>query len=382
MKTWSLLVALLVGTAALAPWAHAAEPGVSETSITLGMANAQTGNASGLGKGMRLGAEAVFKEINAKGGIHGRTIKLIVEDDAYNPDRTVDTTLKLIEQDQVFSLFGYVGTPTSNAALPIVKDTQTPLVGLFSGSMALRQPIVREVFNVRASYDDETEVLVQKYLADGAKRFGVFYQDDGFGQAVLSGTEKALKKRGMEVSVKGSFERGTLAVQSGLSRILQAKPDVVIMVGPYAPVAAFVKAARTAGLKSQLATVSFVGTDDLVKALGTQGNGVLISQVVPFPADTKTPIVKECADLLAKHFPGEKLGFVSLEGAITAKVMALALERAGSDLTRTSLISAMEGLKEVDLGGLKIQLSSSNHQASDAVFLTEIRDGAIAPLSR
>jgi ABC-type branched-subunit amino acid transport system substrate-binding protein len=380
VKKWSLFVALLIGAVSVAPWASAAEPGVTDTSVTLGMSNAQTGNAAGLGKGMRLGAEAVFKEINAKGGIHGRKIKLLVEDDGYNPDRTVDTTLKLIEQDQVFSLFGFVGTPTSNAALPIVKDTRTPLVGLFSGSMALRQPLVREVFNVRASYNDETEVLVQKFINGGAKRFGVFFQDDGFGQAVLAGTEKALKKRGMEVVAKGAFERGTLAVQTGLSQLLQANPDLVIMAGPYAPVAAFVKAARGVGLKSQLATVSFVGTDDLVKALGNQGNGVVVSQVVPFPTDTKIPVVKECADLLAKHYPGEKLGFVSLEGAISAKVMALGLERAGGDLNRGVLLSSLEGLKDVDLGGLKISLSSTNHQASDAVFLTQIQDGAIAPI--
>jgi len=382
LKKWSLLVALLVGAVSAAPWANAADPGITDTSVTLGMSSAQTGNASGLGKGMKLGAEAVFRDINSKGGIHGRQIKLIVEDDGYNPDRTIDTTLKLIEEDQVFSLFGYVGTPTSNAALPIVKDTRTPLIGLFTGSMALRQPPVREVINVRASYDDETEVLVQKYLADGAKRFGVFYQDDGFGQAVLSGTEKALKKRGMNVVAKGTFERGTLAIQTGLSKILQGNPDVVVMVGPYAPVAAFVKAARSAGLKSGLATVSFVGTDDLVKALGTQGNGVLISQVVPFPFDTTIPLVKECTDLLAKHFPGEKLGFVTLEGALSAKVMALGLERAGANLTRDGLLAALEGMKNVDMGGVKINLSASNHQASDTVYLTEIRNGVIAPLTR
>ncbi|MBL8359986.1 MAG: ABC transporter substrate-binding protein [Rubrivivax sp.] len=358
--------------------ASAAVDGLSSAEVKIGMVNVQTGPASGLGKGMKSGAEALFKSINAKGGVHGRQIKLVIGDDGYEPDRSVDETLKMIEQEKVFSLFGYVGTPTTNAVLPIVKEMDVPLVGAFTGAMTLRQPVTPQVFNVRASYDDEAEKLVAHFLAKGAKSVAVFYQDDGFGTAVLSGTEKALKKRSMAVAAKSTFQRNTLAIKAGLAAMLDAKPDAVVMVGPYAPLAAFIKEARAAGLKSQLATVSFVGTDNLVAEVGAAGDGVVISQVVPFPEDNDLPIQRECRDALAAG--GEKLGFVNFEGCITAKVMVAALERAGKEPERAKLVGALKGMQGVDIGGMKLAFGDANHQAFSDVFLTQIQGGRIAKL--
>lgn len=357
----------------------ASTDGVSASALRLGMVNVQTGPAAGLGKGMRSGAEAVFKQVNAKGGVHGRQIELLVGDDGYEPDKAIDETLKMIEQNKVFSLFGYVGTPTSNAVLPIVKEMDVPLVGAFTGAMTLRAPVTRQVFNVRASYDDEAENLVAHFLAKGAKSVAVFYQDDGFGQAVLSGTDKALKKRSMSIAARSSFQRNTMAVKAGLAALLEAKPDAVVMVGTYAPLAAFIKEARAAGLKSQLATVSFVGTDNLVAEVGKDGDGVVISQVVPFPEDNDLPIQRECREALAAN-GGEKLGFVNFEGCITAKVMVAALERTGQAPDRAGLVKTMQGMNGVDLGGMKISFAENNHQASSDVFLTQIRDGKIAKI--
>lgn len=352
--------------------------GLSASAVRIGMVNVQTGPAAGLGKGMRAGAEAVFKQVNAKGGVHGRRIELLVGDDGYEPNKAVDETLKMIEEQKVFSLFGYVGTPTGNAVLPIVKEMDVPLVGLFTGAMSLRQPVTRQVFNVRASYDDEAETLVAHFLAKGAKTVAVFYQDDGFGQAVLSGTDKALKKRNMQIVAKSTFQRNTLAVKAGLAAMLDAKPDAVVMVGPYAPLAAFIKEARAAGLKSQLATVSFVGTDHLVAEVGAAGDGVVISQVVPFPEDNDLPIQRECREALAAQ--SEKLGFVNFEGCITAKVMVTALERAGKTPDRAALVNTMRTMNGVDLGGMKISFSEANHQALSDVFLTQIQGGKIAKI--
>jgi ABC-type branched-subunit amino acid transport system substrate-binding protein len=371
--------ALLPLLAGLAFPTLASTDGISAGALRLGMVNVQTGPAAGLGKGMRSGAEAVFKQINAKGGVHGRQIELLVGDDGYEPDKAIDETLKMIEQNKVFSLFGYVGTPTSNAVLPIVKEMDVPLVGAFTGAMTLRAPVTKQVFNVRASYDDEAETLVAHFLAKGAKSVAVFYQDDGFGQAVLSGTDKALKKRSMSIAARSSFQRNTLAVKAGLAALLDAKPDAVVMVGTYAPLAAFIKEARAAGLKSQLATVSFVGTDNLVAEVGKDGDGVVISQVVPFPEDNDLPIQRECREALAAH-GGEKLGFVNFEGCITAKVMVTALERAGQTLDRAGLVKTMQGLSGIDLGGVKISFAENNHQALSDVFLTQIRDGRIAKI--
>ena len=373
----TLLAAALAAACALPCNAPAAE-GITAGEIRIGMVNVQSGPAAGLGKGMRAGAEAVFKQVNAKGGVHGRQIELLVGDDGYEPDKAVDETLKMIEQQKVFSLFGYVGTPTANAVLPIVKEMDVPLVGAFTGAMTLRAPVTKQVFNVRASYDDEAETLVAHFIAKGAKTVAVFYQDDGFGQAVLSGTDKALKKRSMPIVAKSTFQRNTLAVKAGLAAMIDAKPDAIVMVGPYAPLAAFIKEARASGLKSQLATVSFVGTDNLVAEVGAAGDGVVISQVVPFPEDNDLPIQRECREALAAH--SEKLGFVNFEGCITAKVMVAALERAGKTPDRAGLVSSMVGMNGVDLGGVKISFSEGNHQALSEVFLTQIQGGKIAKI--
>ena len=373
-----LFTVALLALSLAAPGSFAAD-GLTATEVKLGMVNVQSGPAAGLGKGMRSGAEAWFKTVNAKGGVHGRQINMVVGDDGYEPERAIDETLKMIEQQKVFSLFGFVGTPTANAVLPIVKEMDVPLVGAFTGAMSLRQPVTKQVFNVRASYDDEAETLVAHFLSKGAKTVAVFYQDDGFGTAVLSGTEKALKKRSMVVSAKGTFQRNTLAIKTGLAAMLEAKPDAVVMVGPYAPLAAFIKEARIAGLKSQLATVSFVGTDNLVKEVGKDGDGVLISQVVPFPEDNDLPIQRECRAALAAN-GGETLGFVNFEGCITAKVMVAALERAGKEPGRDQLVAALRGMKGVDMGGLLVGFNEGNHQALSDVFLTQIQNGKITKI--
>jgi branched-chain amino acid transport system substrate-binding protein len=379
VRPLSLRVSTLVAALAFALPAFA-EDGVTDSSIKLGMVNVQSGPAAGLGKGMRAGAEAYFKELNAKGGVHGRKIALTVADDGYEPTRAVDETLKMIEGEKAFALFGYVGTPTANAVIPIVKEMDVPLVGLFTGAMSLRQPVTSQIFNVRASYDDEAEALVAHFIAKGAKTIAVFYQDDGFGTAVLSGTEKALKKRNAAVAAKSTFQRNTVAIKSGLTAMLDAKPDAIVMVGPYTPLAVFIKEARAAGLKSQLATVSFVGTDNLVSEVGKDGDGVVISQVVPFPQDNDLAVQRECREALSKHGGGEPLGFVNFEGCLTARVLATALEKTGKDLSRKTLISTLNGMKGADVGGMTAAFTADNHQAFDKVFMTHIQGGKIVKL--
>ncbi|KVN38675.1 amino acid ABC transporter substrate-binding protein [Burkholderia pyrrocinia] len=357
----------------------AAEPGVSDDAIRLGMVNAQTGDAAGLGRALRIGAQAVFDDANARGGVHGRRIDLLVADDQYDPDRTIDGTLEMIEQRKVFALFGYVGTPTTTAVLQIIKDTGIPLVGAFTGAMSLRKPVIPEVVNIRASYDDETRALVDHFIAHGAARFAVFYQDDASGLAVLAGTRLALRRHGLDVVATGTFRRGTTAVETGLVSVLEGRPDVVIMVGPYTPVAAFIRAAHREGLKARLATVSFVGTDDLLRLVGTDGDGTLISQVMPLYRRDRE-VTRDCIQLIARRFPGEPVGVVGLEGCIDAKVMLIGLERAGPAPTRAALLQALESIRHLDIGGVVVDLGADDHQALNSVFLSGIEHGRIVPL--
>lgn len=366
------LLSLCLGAAS-----HAAEAdGVSANVIRLGMVNAQSGPAAALGQSMLAGAQAVFADLNARGGVHGRRIELRVADDSYEPEQTVEHTLRLVQQDKVLALFGYVGTPTTNAVVPLLTELQVPLVAVLSGAASLRRPQLPLLFNVRASYDEEAQRLVAHLLDKGLNKVAVVYQNDGFGVAVLTSVNKALKGGAAKLHASATFQRNTVAIKMALATMVEAEPDAIVVVGPYTPVAAFINQARAKGLNSVFATVSFVGTESLLERLSDGGQGVLVSQVMPHPAAEDMAVVQHCRELLQAH-GGHKLSYVSLEGCISAKLMVEALQRAGSSPTRSSLLASLNGMSSLDLGGVVLQLSASDHQASDVTYLTRLIGGRI-----
>lgn len=347
-----------------------AEDGVTDKEIRIGMANALTGPAAGLGVNLKAGADAFFARVNAAGGVNGRRIVLVSKDDGYEPEKTAAATKALIEQDKVFALFGYVGTPTSAAAVPLASRASVPYLFPFTGAEALRNPINKWVFNVRASYFDETEVMVERLTKDaGAKKIALFIQDDGFGEAGKAGVNRALHKRNMKVAEEARYKRNTLDVDEGLAKIKAAAPDAVIFVGTYASLAAVVKKAKAQGIKARFMTVSFVGTADFIREAGADGDGVYITQVMPSP-DSGAPVVKQ----FLQDMKGGPVNYSSLEGYVDAAVLVEALKKAGANPTRAGLVSALEGLN-VDLGGLKVGFSATSHQGAKDVFLTVVRGG-------
>jgi len=379
MRT-QLLALLLVGT--LFCSSSFAEDGISDSTITLGQSSALSGPAKDLGTNMRAGMEAYFAKINVTGGINGREIKLISKDDGYEPDRAIKNTKELIEDDKVFLLIGEVGTPTSQAVVPIAEKAKVPFFGPFTGAEFLRNPFKKYVINVRGSYYQEMEKLAE-YLVDkkGLKKIACFYQNDGYGQAGLNGIKNALKKRGLELVETGTYERNTVAVKGGLLKIRKAKPEAVIMVGAYKPCAEFIKLAKKVGMNDTVyCNISFVGTNSLTQELGASGNGSIISQVVNFPYDQSVPIVKEYTEAMQKFQPGVSLGFVSLEGYMVGKLFSMAAQSVKGSLTRESFIQAIDNTKTFDLGGVSLQFGPDDHQGMDDIFLTIIEDGHIKPL--
>lgn len=383
LTRWPLCAALLAVVANVHLQAAEAQPPlplVQPQPLRIGMVNAQSGPAAGLGRGMVDGARAVFAEVNTHGGVHGRPLELLAADDGYEPERTTNETLRLVLDEGVLGLLGFVGTPTTQAVLPLVQEFGMPLVGVFSGASSLRSADVKGLFNIRASYDEEAEALVAWLLASGARRIGVVYQFDGFGLAALGATQRALQRRGLTVAAMGHFQRNTVAVNMAAGQMLEAEPDAVVMAGPYAPVTALVKRMRALGLRSQLATVSFVGTEDLVPRLGADGEGLVVSQVVPFP-DERTAVGRDCAAVLARHL-SVPLEFVNLEGCIAARVLVSALERSGPQPTRASLRLALQGLRDLDLGGLTVDFSAAARPAPLPVYLTQVQAGQVKPIER
>lgn len=359
----------LLAALALAASAAVAQ-GVTDSQIVLGQSVALTGPAAELGKDMQLGASLYFDYVNKNGGVNGRKIVLKTLDDGYEPPRAVENTKKLINDDKVFALFGYVGTPTSNAALPIFTEAKVPFVGAFTGAESLRTPFNRNIFNVRASYFDETEAIVQHLTAMSVNNIAIFYQNDGYGQAGLAGMERAMKKRNMELSARGTVERNTVDVAKAVAEIKKANPQAVVMISAYTSCAAFIREMKRQGVNPTFWNVSFVGSKALAKELAAEGRGVQISQVVPFPWDMTVPVVKEYRALL-EQAKGEP-GFGTLEGFIAAKVTVEGLKRAGKGLTRESFTKAMESMTGTDVGGFKVSFSPDNHNASKFVDLTII----------
>lgn len=348
-----------------------AETGVTNSTITLGQSVALTGPAQELGINMQRGALAYFDYVNAKGGVFGRKIVLKTLDDGYEADRAAANTKQLIEQEGVFALFGYVGTPTSNASLPAVIQAQIPFFAPFTGAQSLREPFNRNIFHIRASYFDETEKIVQHVTTLKLNRIAVFYQNDGYGKAGLEGVTRALKKRNIEIVGLGTVERNSVDVAAAVASIKESKPQTIIVISTYKSSAAFTKAMRAEGVEPFFWNISFVGSRPLVSELGKSASGIQISQVVPAPWDDVNPIVKEYKKLYLQKYKAE-WDYVSLEGFIAAKVFVEGLTRSGPKLTREGVIKALESMSNFDTGGFFVKFGPTRHTGSEYVDLTVI----------
>lgn len=372
------ICALAVSTSALA------EDGITDDAILFGQPAALEGPASALGLGMKAGLTAAFEEVNRKGGVHGRRLKLISEDDGYQPGKSIAATRKLIEQDKVFALVGPVGTPTAAAAQPIAMEANVPYIGAFTGAGFLRNPQLANVVNVRASYGAETEAWVRHLTEDlKIKKIGIFYQDDAFGLAGLSGFKTAMDKRGMEIAAEGTFTRNTTAVKTALLDLRRVAPEAVVMVAPYEPSAAFIKLARSIGLDAVFVNISFVGAGALAKELGHQGEGVIVSQVVPFPWDTSLQVVADYHAAIGALDDKSQPDFVSLEGYLVGRFTVAALEKAGRDVTRAGLLAAIRNTGAFDIGGLPMTFGPDDNEGLEKVFMTVIqKDGSFKAVEK
>ena len=366
------LIAMLA--AALLPGLASAQ-GVTGDKIMLGQAAVFSGPAAQLGIQMRNGIQSYFALVNEKGGVNGRKLELITEDDKYEAKEAPGASKKLIEDHKVFALLGYVGTPTGTEHIKVTAPAKVPLVGMFTGAEALRVPFNRYIFHVRASYYDETEKIVEQVVSTGGKKIAVFYQADGYGEAGRKGTELALTRRGMKIHANGTVERNTVKVEDAVKAISASQPDAVVMVSAYTSCAEFIKQMKKAGSAATFYNVSFVGSTALAGALGKEGGGVAISQVVPFPWGTSLPVVKEYQGM-AKKAGFADYNFSAMEGFLYAKVMVEGIRRAGRNLTREGLVDALEKMNDVDLGGFFIGYSPKNHAGSKFVDITIIgREG-------
>ncbi|WP_431098484.1 ABC transporter substrate-binding protein [Polaromonas aquatica] len=345
--------------------------------IILGQSAPFTGPAAQLGIQFYQGAKVYFDQVNEQGGVNKRLIEIRNLDDGYEPARCAENTRKLIDGD-VFALFGYIGTPTSVVALPMAIKEKVPFIAPFTGAMALREPFNRYAFHVRASYNDETGLIVKQLTALGLKKIAVFYQNDAYGKAGLDGVTLALGAQNLKPVALATVERNTVDVAKAVATLVAAGPDAVVQIGAYKACAAFIREARKAGYGGTFYNVSFVGTQALADELGKDGAGVVVSQVMPSPYNGARPIVREFTDAVKAAGKDAQVNFSSMEGYVAAKVLVDGLKRGGAKMSRESLIAGLEGMGNQSLGGFSVTFSPTDHVASHFVELSMLTgDGRI-----
>ena len=357
--------------------AMAQAPGVTDHSVLIGSCSALDGPARFLGSQTVLGATTYLHAVNDEGGIFGRKIQLLAYDDGYDPDKAPACFTRMTKAG-VFALGFFVGTPTAKVYVPMAEDERIPVVGLFTGAQMLYEPLKRYIINVRASYYDETREQVDKLWDSNIRKIGVLYQDDAFGKTVLDGVKLALQKHNAAPAALGTFARNTVDVDAGLKQLMATRPQAVVVVGPYAPVAAIVKKAHAAGWRPQFLTVSFVGTEEFIKEAGLDAEGTIITQVVPPYDRIDYSTVEQYRKYLTKYYPDATPSFVSFEGFVDAMVLVEGLKRAGKDLSREKFISAIESIHEMNVGlGSKLLLGygPDDHKGFDDVYPTVVRNG-------
>ena len=357
--------------------------GVSPGRVVFGQSAAFSGPAQELGTEMRLGIMAAFEEVNRNGGVHGRMLELTTQDDGYEPDRAYANTRRFVDEQSVFALIGGVGTPTSRAAVPVAQTAAIPFVAPFTGAEFLRDPALDNVLNMRASYYQETEEMVARLTGDlGLTRIAIIYQNDSYGEAGLRGAEAALARRELTPAATWYYQRNTTAVKTALLHLIIANPEAVIIIGAYAPVAEIIAEARRL-IDPVFMSVSFVGSNALAAALGADGAGVYVTQVVPFPEDDAVPAVAAYRRALSEYDPDAVPGFVSLEGYLAGRLAIAGLDACGPALTRPCFLDGLRAGDRLDLDGFTLSYGAGDNQGSDAVYLTVIgADGAYRPVSR
>ena len=396
-----------VAASLLAPNLRSWAAGVTEGQIVLGMSAAFSGPSRGLGIELYRGATAYFNHANANGGVLGRKVVLTTYDDGYQPDPSVRNTVALVREDDVFLLFGYVGTPTVTRVLPMLKKFQDRFALLFfpfTGAQPQREPPYGDfAFNLRASYRQETAGLVDNFVAIGRKRIAVFYQADAYGRSGWSGVRQALRRHGLQMVGEATYRRGekfTGSMREAVAILKEADPDAVICIGAYAACGAFVRDAVDRGLRVPIANLSFVGSENMLKLLGgleadddRYTRHLVNSQVVPSYEDESIPAVREYRELMQRYDPQPpaelvtepytpfSYSFVSLEGFLDAKMMVEILRRLGDDPRRENLADAVFTVRDYDLGiGEPVSFGPDRRQGLQQVYYTVVEDDRFVTL--
>jgi branched-chain amino acid transport system substrate-binding protein len=371
-----ILGALGVAIGMAAPLAQATEAGIADKEIAIGQIIALTGPLADITPDIVNGAQAWFNVVNEKGGVNGRKVRLVTVDDGYVPANTVKAAHQLIDEDRVFALLNVTGTGNVAAIMPLLDQEKPPmpLFGPITGADQLRDPAMTNLFHIRASYGDEVEKIVQHLSTLGVQRISVVYLDNGLGKSGLAGVQKAMDKRSMKIYSSASVQQDASDVDKAVTALHDSRPEVIIMITTGKATVDFIKKYNAQSKGMRFYSLSVMGTQATLRALGADGVGVVVTSVVPFPWSQSIPAAKEYRAAMQKS-GFTNLSFIGFEAFLNAKAMTEGMRRAGRDLTRPRFVAALEGMKQVNLGGFEVGFSKSSHQGSRFVELTIIGPG-------
>lgn len=371
---WIANLGLVISLSLTAP--ARAEVGVSDKDILIGVCTPLTGPSSARGIQSREGAETYIDKINAAGGVNGRKVKVLFRDDGYEPQRTVTETKKLIAEDKVFALFQYYGTPGFKAVLPILTETNIPFIAAFTGAEVLRNPVLKNVFNVRQGYFDEMMALLSYAVEKkGASEIGIVFQDDAFGTEGKAGAYRAMTKVKFKITAEVPFKRNETNMGPAIEKLKAAGVKHVIAWMLAGQATDFIKQAAEQKLDATIYAMSGVAATSFFEAAKAYSAPIYISNGLPLLNEKSNHLVQQyIADAKASgHTPMEG----AFEGYVNAMVLIEGLKRAGKDLTRAGLLKTFDNMSNYDLNGLKISYSPTDHRGIQSAFIGRVKGSEV-----
>lgn len=370
MKRMSLAAALIAAVG-IGHGRAQSVPGISDKEIVLGGVFALSGQFRLVTEPYERGLRSVFNATNDAGGIHGRKIRWIIEDDGYQPARALAGAKKLVERDNVFAIVGQVGTPNIAAILPYTEPAKIPVLTI----NPLPPGAHKHAFNIMASFSDLSYHLT-KYLLTAGKvtKLGYLYQNDALGEIGRVGVNKALAELNAKLTADVGYERGATDLNAQVLKLRDAGVQAVVVIATAPAVATAVKQSNTVDFKPTWATLGVVGTDIVYKLLGDQTEGLMFaSEVESQFADA--PGIKEALATVRKYFPDSIVDYNMLIGYANGVLAVKALETAGRDVTREKLVQVIEAMSSLDTGVVKLSFSATKHGGADAAKIFQWKGG-------
>ena len=368
------LVQAMAGLAVFGALPVAAQTGAGKGDILIGRSTALSGGMAPFLAPIHEGQEAAIEDANAKGGIGGRKIRIVSLDDGFDPRRTLENARQLSEKDAVVALLGVSGTSQVMALLPYLAEARLPLIGVYTGSPAVRAQQHPYLFTTRASYADELVKIVRNLVAVQSARIAVVYENNDFGKLLLPLVEKTITAEGASLAGSHALAPTGEDAATAAKTLAAQKPQAVLLVAAGPPVVAYVKANR-AHLGVPVYTLSLGAGSAVLKALGEEARGLAVARTGPSPTKPTIQLTRDFQASMKRH--GKPADYDRYTGYMDARVLIEGLRAAGPGVTRASLVQAMEGLGTLDLGGYTYQFSPQNHHGSNFVDIAVVGSGGV-----